>query len=212
MDQPARAARLLLAASSIRERERVGLRAIDEAQAAELIANVTAVTDPGRPRRGAGRRERDGCRCRGRLCLGDPRRDVHDAARGRRRRDHREATRRQPPFPGSPAEPQPGRTSRPKPRSPVSRPSRARAGRGRRSRPAPRHWPAVPDGGRPARPRQPSPGVDGPRPGRVDDHDVRVRPGAQGALRPEAEDPGRSRSSPRRAATTRAARRRPRSA
>jgi tetratricopeptide (TPR) repeat protein len=41
VDQPARAARLLLAASSIRERERVGLRAIDEAKAAELIANVT---------------------------------------------------------------------------------------------------------------------------------------------------------------------------
>ena len=41
VDDPARAARLLLAARSIRERERVALRAIDEAKAAELIASVT---------------------------------------------------------------------------------------------------------------------------------------------------------------------------
>jgi tetratricopeptide (TPR) repeat protein len=40
-DEPARAARLLLAARSVRERERLALRGIDEARASELFASVS---------------------------------------------------------------------------------------------------------------------------------------------------------------------------
>ncbi len=40
-DEPARAARLLLAARSVREHERLALRGIDEARASELFASVT---------------------------------------------------------------------------------------------------------------------------------------------------------------------------
>ena len=45
-DEPARAARLLLAARAIRERERIGLRPIDEAPATELLATVMASLTP----------------------------------------------------------------------------------------------------------------------------------------------------------------------
>jgi tetratricopeptide (TPR) repeat protein len=45
VDEPLRAARLLMAARSIRERERIALRGIDEARASQLFANLrTALT------------------------------------------------------------------------------------------------------------------------------------------------------------------------